>query len=607
MVKGAPSGFVISMALHAAAFLLAGMLVVFSVVKKEEKKFVPPKPVNRPKMKLRKPKVKIKKTAKPKPTTRIVTKVKRASMPDIQLPEMSGMTEGLVGGIGGFEMVPDLEEISLFGGGQTIGNDFEGRFYSLKYDRKGGEAVMDPDQFLLLLRKFCTQGWRESLLARYYRAPDRLYATSFMVPPISSPMAPDVFGQPEMESYWFFVKYKGKLVYPEDIRFRFWGIGDAYIVVNVDGKNVLVNGVEGRLLVLDFWQSTDADNDKYFLGDKTMKIGDWIELKAGEPLDMQVLYGEWAGGVMSGMLLVEVDGVEYPQTRQGGPLLPAFKTEEFTRDQLEQIRKYLPEGEASLTNGPVFRDYFASKRPVQGHSDAVVGESVAGIEPPAAETKMRLWSLRNGKTLEAEFVALIGGKVTLRTPRGKQVKLAENQFSEADLNYVDLLNPPKLNLNFAKTTRQRIFPDTLWVGDDGVPSALYYDFKVTISQKSPRLYPHELTAEYFAVAKEIDGDKRILLDYQKKPFRLAGGSRSVVKMTGKTVELSDYFVGGFHRGEKYKGFLIVVTDSRGAIIAHKASSENLFENLENLRKVPVGKYFDDDCNRCQPTRQKRFY
>jgi hypothetical protein len=50
--KGAPSGFVISLAVHAAAFFMAGLLVVFSVQRKEEKKFVPPKPVERPKMKL---------------------------------------------------------------------------------------------------------------------------------------------------------------------------------------------------------------------------------------------------------------------------------------------------------------------------------------------------------------------------------------------------------------------------------------------------------------------------------------------------------------------------------------------------------------------------
>ena len=81
-----PSAVLLSILIHVALFLLAGMLVVFTVVKKEEKTFVPPKAVERPKMKLRKPKVRIKKSSRPKPTTRIVSKVNRANMPDIQLP-----------------------------------------------------------------------------------------------------------------------------------------------------------------------------------------------------------------------------------------------------------------------------------------------------------------------------------------------------------------------------------------------------------------------------------------------------------------------------------------------------------------------------------------
>ena len=53
-VKGMPSAVILSILIHTALFLLAGMLVVFTVVKKEEQKFEPPKAVERPKMKLRK-------------------------------------------------------------------------------------------------------------------------------------------------------------------------------------------------------------------------------------------------------------------------------------------------------------------------------------------------------------------------------------------------------------------------------------------------------------------------------------------------------------------------------------------------------------------------
>ncbi|VGO22290.1 hypothetical protein [Pontiella sulfatireligans] len=358
VVKGAPSGFVVSLLVHAAAFLLAGMLVVFNVVKKEEKKFVPPKAVERPKMNLKKPKVKVRKSSKPKPTTRIVTRVKRASMPDIQLPEMSGMGDGLAGGIGGFEIMPDLSQVSVFGGNQSIGNDFEGRFYDLKRDRRGGTISMEQDPYMTIVGKLAREKMKESLLGRYYRAPNKLFTTHFMIPPITSPMAPDVYGSPETASFFFLVKYTGKLVYKDDIRFRFWGTGDAYCVVTVDDETVLINGWDGRLDYLTHWTSPEpGQSDQYFCGNQLMKVGEWIDLKAGEPKDMKVIFGEYTGGQMGIILLVEVEGMEYPKSRQGGPILPAFKTEEFSRDMLEEIYKLLPEGECVLTNGPVFRDF----------------------------------------------------------------------------------------------------------------------------------------------------------------------------------------------------------------------------------------------------------
>ncbi|WP_372797519.1 hypothetical protein, partial [Pontiella sp.] len=317
--RGMPSGFVISLLVHAGAFLLAGMLVVFTVHQKEEKKFVPPKPVDRPKMKLKKPKVKVKKSAKPKSTTRIVTKVQKASMPDIQLPEMSGMTEGLVGDIGGFDIMPDLEEMSVFGGSQSIGSDFEGEVYSLVHSRQGGTISMDQDAFRDVLRKYVLSGWKDSVLSRYYRSPKKLYTTHIMIPPVPTALAPGLFGVPEMEDYYLFVKYEGQLVYPEDIKFRFWGVGDAYIFVNVDGKEVLMSAWHFHHPWFGWWTSTAGGDRTHILGNQLMVVGDWIELKAGEPVDMKVLFGEWKGGSVTGMLLVEVDGVDYPTARTGGP------------------------------------------------------------------------------------------------------------------------------------------------------------------------------------------------------------------------------------------------------------------------------------------------
>ena len=109
-------------AIHSVLFLLAGTLVVFTVVKKSEVSFEAPRAIERPKMKLKKPKVRVNETSRPKSVTRIVSRADKTSMTDIQLPEMSGMGSGLGGvSIDGYDMAPDLGEVSMSGRGSSAG------------------------------------------------------------------------------------------------------------------------------------------------------------------------------------------------------------------------------------------------------------------------------------------------------------------------------------------------------------------------------------------------------------------------------------------------------------------------------------------------------
>jgi hypothetical protein len=121
-----------------------------------------------------------------------------------------------------------------------------------------------------------------------------------------------------------------------------------------------------------------------------------------------------------------------------------------------------------------------------------------------------------------------------------------------------------------------------------------------------------LQVEVFAIGAEVGGDKYILLDRQKHRFTPAKENQRSGKFSGETVVLTDYQVGNDtwgrqHRGQKYASYLVVVTDSRGKIIAHETPKKWLFENLKNLREIPVGRYFDKTCTRVGPTRPKRFY
>jgi len=608
VVKGMPTAVLISILIHTGLFLLAGMFVVFTVVKQKEVEFEPPKAVERPKMKLKKPKVKVKKSSKPKPTTRIVTKVQKASMPDIQLPEMSGMTEGLAGGIGGgFDLMPNLDEIGVFGSGQSVGNDFVGTFYDFKRNRKGTPlgAGMDPDKYMQELMRFLRNDWKPSVWSRYYRSPKKLYATTIMIPAILSTQAPAAFGEPETGGWCWAVHYTGQLVYPEDITFRFWGFGDDEMFVRVDGELVLVacwksdSGNSSDAYFSPLWKSTSADSRRYYLGNNLSVVGDWITLKAGEPVDMEVLIGEKPGGAYCAMLLVEVEGVEYPRNRQGGPILPIFKTAYPSLDLQDAIYKDHVPDEACVTNGPIFSDYDTSARTITNQEVAVEAPAT-NAAPEEADDGMRTWTFANGEKLEAEFITVIGGKVVLKNSRGKQKKIPMDQLSEEDRRYVELIQPPVFNIDFAKKTSQRSDPPSPW--SSRIPPTLFdYIFKAKLKQVSTGDYNHELQVELFAIGQEHMGDKFILLARKKTSFVPAEENRSFAFETDEKVTIYTDDLYGDVRGTDYYGYLIVVTDERGKIIQHAESNKWLFEALDNLRKLPVGRYMDKTGKRVFPT------
>ncbi len=611
VAKGAPSAVLLSIVIHAGLFLLAGMLVVFTVVKKEEQKFEPPTVVERPKMKLRKPKVKIKKTSKPKPTTRIVTKMNRANMPEIQLPEMSGMSTELEGGIGGFDMMPDFEDISSFGAAQSIGNDFQGIFYDFKRDRNGARVTMEKEEFVTRVKKFVNGGWKASNLREFYASPRKLYATSFMIPQTKSIFGPAAFGEVTGGWSWIAV-YRGQLVYPEDIKFRFWGFADDILLVRVNGELVLNGSIHNNgasTFITDVggqWDSTSADDARYFYGARGARVGDWIELKAGVPLEMEVMVGEVPGGEFSCMLTVQVDGVDYPKNRQGGPILPMFKTAEPTRAMQDIIYSQLNQNEAAVTNGPVFRDYMVAVATHQTEHAEIVSEAKSRDEP---KLKMRRWISTAEDGIEAEYVSTSGTRVILKTVKGKQIKISKDKLSLADLEYIVLENPPKFAINFIKLSnsqsgRYKLSPTEMTWAASQLPRVNDFTFGAKIKQRGAGEYVHPLTLEYFAIGQERNGNRYILLDKGVGTFVPNKENKRSLRVSGTPIEFVEYNIEGSERGKNPSGYLITLTDKSGRIIQHNSSSDWLWEHLDNLKKLPVKAYMDKTCTRVYPTSPK---
>ena len=614
VVKGAPSGVIISLMVHAAAFLLAGLLVVFTVHHKEEKKFEPPAPVDRPKMKLKKPKVKVKKSAKPQSTTRIVTKIQKADMPDIQLPELGGMGTGLEdgSGLGGFEMMPELDDVTLLGSVQSIGNDFEGTFYDLKRDRSGRTISMAPDIAHDIMYNFISRGWKKSVLSRYYQSPKKIYTTTFMVPPVRANLAPEIFNE-DTEGWAWCMHYTGELVHTEDIKFRFWGHGLQVMAVRVDEEIVLLGYFEkdnrdgAAVIYGGLWQSSSAQNRKYPMGLFKGYVGDWIELKANEPKKMEVMYGIGGGGIFNAMLCVEVEGEEYPRSPyMGGPILPLFKTEPLSRDLQDVIGTALYPGFGCMTNGPVFRD-FGNKSLEDAIPDnapeAPPEPEIVMLDPKA--NQMRVWTTVDGKEFEAEYVMRAGDQLWMKSSDGRKKKVPLNIISSEDLKHIDLMNPPDFKIEFSKRSWQRQeMPNQTEVAQDRPIRRFDFIFGAKVKQKTMQPYNYPLTIEYFAVGEEVDGDNYILFDRGKSTFTPGPENNLSHELYGDKVDVMTWAMAADRpmHGTKYGGFLITITNERGEIIQYKSTHDFLIDNLKNLRKIPTGRHFDKTCTRVAPPR-----
>jgi hypothetical protein len=594
---------VVSVLVHAALFLLAGMLVVFTVVKQKEVEFVPPQAVERTKMKLKKPKDNVKKSSRPKSTTRITT-TRRSSMPKIDFPEMDGLGDGLMDGLDGMDMMPDFGgEQTAYGSVFTAGNDLQGHFYDFKRDRMGKEKPMNPDQLTEVIYQYIKSGWKHSLLAPYYRSPKTLYSTTICIPTVLSEMAPWAFGEFNTVGYCWAVLYEGELVYPEDITFRFWGVGDKFMSVYVGGETVLFcayrNSTRSRFS--DIWDTTDPQDNTYYFAEHRARPSSWITLKANEPKDINVLMGDLDGGLVYHILSVEVQGESYPNTRGGGgPTYPVFRTSEIPVDILDVIYTDLYSGDTTLTNGPVFRD-FAARQP---SAAAPAGGAVPPEPSVPPEPQMREWTCRDGAVVSGRFQHVLGNTLVLETERRRPVKLQLDQLIDEDRERVDLLNPPDFDINWTKKSRQVPNPPLSPYISQRPLSIYDYNFGVRIRQATrANAYDHEVQVEYFAVGEEIAGDNLILLDHRQEVFNPAGLAGEAFELLGPDIRMKRmaYRDSAPMRGTEYFGFLVTLRDKQGYLIAHKASHDFLLEILPGLSRLVPHNHFNRDGQRVFPT------
>jgi len=232
-----------------------------------------------------------------------------------------------------------------FGATTSDSGGLPGYLYDHKQDANRNPRQFGINEYGPAMVRIQRSGFAESELSRIFRTPKPLYLTRVAVPKVRSELGPEQFGAEKyVEGKLWFAHYRGTVTAPRDGQFRFVGLADDYLIVKVDGKAVLHGSLSNlRSIVSDGWKMPKQPG-QYFApgesrGNRHLVFGDWLDLRRGQPMKMDIAFGERPGGHMHAAVFIEEKGVEYRKASNGRPILPLFTTTYIESEEIEELKK----------------------------------------------------------------------------------------------------------------------------------------------------------------------------------------------------------------------------------------------------------------------------
>lgn len=239
---------------------------------------------------------------------------------------------------------------TFFGSTEKLDNSLIGKFYDLKQTTSqkptllgaGGWDAQACAQNGIALHEFVHSGFSAATLSKYFSPKLVLYAPYVFVPGMPADKAPEAFNvQNEVKPSHWVVHYQAMVAPQEDGVYRFTGFADDYLIIGVNGKEVLDGSLpidwlehgrlEGKTWIATEWRHHSAEppypvprgrpaNDSLHLNP-----GDWIEWKANDFKKLDIAFGECPGGLFCGYIFIERKGDKYEKGTNGAPILPIFR------------------------------------------------------------------------------------------------------------------------------------------------------------------------------------------------------------------------------------------------------------------------------------------
>ncbi len=232
-----------------------------------------------------------------------------------------------------------------------------------------------------------------------------------------------------------------------------------------------------------------------------------------------------------------------------------------------------------------------------------------------AGAEVHTWTSTNGETIEGEYVSVVMEKVRVKKNDGEIIKIPIKMLSQTDLDYIQLINPPSLQVGYTEEAQPKQYVADDWFNNFGGVHRNHPVFLIEgrfgalIKKTSSKEYNHPLTVELFVLTKQYYDPHNFHLIARSKsePFELNEENEFQYEYTDKKSYQVLYYnlYSERPRGEKLAEYMILVWDKRGEIVAHKESAAWLYDNRDKLMELPVRAWMDHRCNRVHVTPPKR--
>lgn len=241
-----------------------------------------------------------------------------AGFPWPALPTILALAVGAAG-------VARAADADVFGRSTRGTGALVGIFYDLKQNQRREPIPGNGKDYAKFVDEFLVSGLDEALFNRFFRAGLPLYTTQIATGRLSAEVAPKAFGvDGVVKPRAWVVHYKGQIAPPRDGTYRFVGAADDMIAVAVNRRVVLVGNLPDTKFPLLGW-TPPADQGPKVAANSGCKYGDWLELRADRPVDIDILIGERPGGQFNAVLLYQEKGETYPLDGKGNIVLPLFQ------------------------------------------------------------------------------------------------------------------------------------------------------------------------------------------------------------------------------------------------------------------------------------------